>query len=172
MKKNTWQETMRNFLGLSSFVIVWMYRFMKKSIIISLLLIYRPNEIFKLFSLKKCIVNDVVRKSYLFACNCFPIKLFTPLLFLDVRSFQINSTGTGSKYVRYRTIIMKIWFLFEKKLSKYNLRYSTSTGTSICTRNSTGPDKSFCAHIFISQIPFLKKKNVDDIRDCGMSTYM
>ena len=60
-----------------------------------------------------------------------------------------------STYVWYRTIIMKIWFLFEKKLSKYNLRYGTSTG--ICTRNSTGPDKSFCAHIFISQIPSFEK---------------
>ena len=56
---------------------------MKKSIIISLLLIYRPNEIFKLFSLKNVIVNDVFRKSYLFACKYFPIKLFAPLLFSD-----------------------------------------------------------------------------------------
>ena len=98
----------------------------EKSIIISLLLIYRPNEIFKLFSLKNVIFNYVVRKSYLFACNCFPINLFTPLLFSGVSSFQINCTG--SEYVWYRTIIMKIskiLFLFEKKLSKYNLRYGS-----------------------------------------------
>ena len=52
MKKNTRQEAMRVSLGLSSFAFVWMYMFMKKSIIIALLLIYRPNEISKVFRFK------------------------------------------------------------------------------------------------------------------------
>ena len=78
MKKNTRQETMRIFLGLSR---------------------------------------------YLFACNYFPIKLFTLILFSDVSSFQINRTG--SEYIRYHTIIVKILLYSCSRKNCRNIIYGT-----------------------------------------------